>query len=139
MDNNCFYCAKDQRLHDLMIEVCELSTSTLYLFKEQTYRGRCIVALKSHKKEIFEMDEKELQLYTKDIARAAAAIKKAFSPDKINYAAYGDKVSHFHMHLVPKYEEGPKWGDVFELSPAEKVYLSTEEYENMIKLLKENL
>ena len=136
MDSNCFYCTKDQRLHDLMIEVCELSASTLYLFKEQTYKGRCIVAFKGHKRELFEMNEKELELYTRDVARAAKAIKKAFEADKINYAAYGDRVSHFHMHLVPKYEGGPKWGEVFELTPVEKIYLSDEGYESMIRLLK---
>jgi ATP adenylyltransferase len=92
-DNNCFYCTKDQRLKDLMIEVCQLSASTLYLFKEQTYRGRCIVAYKGHKRELFELNENELALYTNDIAKAASAMNKAFSPDKINYATYGDLVS----------------------------------------------
>lgn len=138
-DNNCFYCTKDQRLKDLMIEVCQLSASTLYLFREQTYRGRCIVAYKGHKRELYELDEKELEIYTKDISKAAYAINKAFSPDKINYATYGDLVSHIHFHLVPKYEGGPKWGDVFELSPKDKVLLSDEEYDSMIKLIKDNL
>ena len=50
--NDCFYCTKDERLDSLMMEVCELSASTLYLFKDQTYKGRCIVACKEHKREI---------------------------------------------------------------------------------------
>ncbi len=35
-DNDCFYCVKDSRLTDLMIKVCDLEASTLYMFKEQT-------------------------------------------------------------------------------------------------------
>lgn len=42
--NNCFYCIKDERLSNLMIPVCTFSTSTLYLFKDQRYPGRCVLA-----------------------------------------------------------------------------------------------
>lgn len=43
-----FLLRKGQRLQDLMIEVRQLDTATLYLFKEQTYRGRCVVAYNRH-------------------------------------------------------------------------------------------
>lgn len=33
MDNNCLYCTKNHKLQDLMIEVCKLSVSTLYLLR----------------------------------------------------------------------------------------------------------
>ncbi|MDA3955109.1 hypothetical protein [Oceanispirochaeta sp.] len=29
------------------------------------------------------------------------------SPDNINYAAYGDKQEHYHMHIVPKKKDIP--------------------------------
>lgn len=34
-----FYCARDRRLKTILIEICRLETFTLYLFREQTYRG----------------------------------------------------------------------------------------------------
>lgn len=92
-----------------------------------------------HKKELFDLEEKELELYSKDISKAALAINKVFSPDKINYATYGDLVPHIHFHIVPKYINGTKWGEAFEISSKEKVFLSSDEYDNIIKLLKENL
>lgn len=138
-DNNCMYCSMDHRVTDLMIEVCKLSVSTLFLFKDQTHKGRCIVAYKDHVKELFELDEKELISYAKDVAKAAGAISKAFSPDKINYATFGDKVPHIHFHLVPKYEGGVNFGGSFEMSPKDKIFLSEDEYKNMIDLIKENL
>lgn len=138
-ENTCFYCEKDQRLYDLMIEICPLDVSTLYLFKEQTYKGRCIVAYKGHVNELFELPEEELELYMKDVAKAATAMKKAFSPDKINYGAYSDKLPHLHFHLVPKYQDGPSWGSTFEMMPAKKVLLSDAEYNEIVDRIKQNL
>ena len=138
-NNECFYCIKDERLTDLMIKICELGSSTLYLFKEQTYRGRCIVAYNGHKSELFDLSDEERSLYMKDVARVAGALSKAFSPDKINYGAYADKMTHLHFHIVPKYENGPSWGTTFEMSPENKVLLKTEEYDQLINKIKENL
>ena len=138
-DKDCFYCVKDERLTNLMIKICDLEASTLYLFREQTYRGRCVVAYKEHKSEIFHLNDEERSLFMKDVARTAAAMNKAFSPNKINYGAYADKMTHLHFHIVPKYENGPSWGGTFEMSPADKVLLSNEEYANLISKIKENL
>lgn len=139
MSSDCFYCTKDQRMKDLMIEICELGVSTLYLFKEQTYRGRCIVAYKNHVNELYELQGKDLELFMQDVTNAASAIKKAFSPDKINYGAYSDKLPHLHFHVVPKYKDGYTWGGTFEMSPANKVLLSDAEYHEIIEQIKKNL
>jgi ATP adenylyltransferase len=133
---DCFYCRKDQRLHDLMIEIAALGVSTLYLFKEQTHPGRCVVAYRGHVNELFELPEAELALYSKDVARAAKAIKTAFAPGKINYGAYSDKLPHLHFHLVPKYQGGPGFGSTFEMMPAPKKLLSDAEYAATIKAIK---
>ena len=125
---DCQYCRKDQRLHDLMIEIAPLSASTLYLFKEQTHRGRCVVAYRGHVNELFELPDAELTLFTRDVARAAKAIKAACNPNKINYGAYSDKLPHLHMHLVPKYEGGAAWGAPFEMMPASKQLLTEADY-----------
>ena len=125
---DCFYCRKDQRLHDLMIEVTPLQVSTLYLFKEQTYRGRCVVAYQGHVNELYELPDTELAKFTQDVARAAKAIRTAMQAAKINYGAYSDKLPHLHVHLVPKYADGPSWGTTFTMMPEPKILLSAEEY-----------
>lgn len=136
---DCLYCRKDQRLQDLMIEVAPLSVSTLYLFKEQTHRGRCVVAYRAHVNELFELSDSELTAFMRDVARAAKAIKAAFGPNKINYGAYSDKLPHLHMHLVPKYEGGANWGAPFEMMPAAKKLLSDAEYLSLIATIKAQL
>ena len=134
---DCFYCRKDQRLLDLMIEIAPLDASTLYLFKEQTHPGRCVVAYRGHVNELFELPELELALYCKDVARAAKAIKNALGATKINYGAYSDKLPHLHFHLVPKYQDGPSFGTTFEMMPANgKKLLSDAEYASTINAIK---
>ncbi|WP_163538180.1 HIT family protein [Gracilibacillus sp. YIM 98692] len=119
--HDCFYCIKNQQLHDLMIEVYSNDISTLYLNKDQTHKGRCIVALNEHKNELFELSDDELKQFMKSISNAARAIKEIFHADKINYAIYGDLVSHLHFHLVPKYKGKKEWGEAFINSPEFKV------------------
>ncbi|MGH4141016.1 HIT family protein [Clostridium sp.] len=138
-DKNCFYCVKDERLTDLMIEICKLESSTLYLFKEQTYKGRCVVAYNGHKSELFDLNDDERSLYMKDVAKVANALSKAFSADKINYGAYADTMTHLHYHIVPKYKNGPSFGGTFEMMPSDKVLLKDEEYNVLINKIKENL
>ncbi len=135
---SCLYCEKNETQKELMIEICQLQVSTLFLFKEQTYRGRCLVAYNKHVNELFELDEKELALFMQDVAKAAKTMSLAFNPDKINYGAYSDKLAHLHFHLVPKYKDGPTWGSTFEMNP-QKTYLSEEEYRELVGKIKEGL
>lgn len=97
---SCFYCEKDERLLALMTPLTELQWSDVYLFNDQKHKGRCVVA------------------------HAIANYTKA---DKINYAIYGDIVSHFHVHLVPKHRDGLQWGGPF-TDTLPKVTLSAEEF-----------
>ena len=134
----CLYCTNNQTLHDLMIEICELSVSRVFLFKEQTYRGRCLVAYKDHVNDLNELSDDDRNAFMTDVVRVTRAMQKAFNPEKINYGAYSDKLSHLHFHLAPKYVDGPDYGGTFQMNPG-KVYLSDEEYQEMIEKIKEYL
>jgi diadenosine tetraphosphate (Ap4A) HIT family hydrolase len=136
---DCLYCRQDQRLQDLMIPIARLDASSLYLFREQTHRGRCVVAYHAHINELFELPEPELAGFMRDVARAARAIHAACQPRKINYGAYSDKLPHLHMHLVPKYEGGANWGAPFEMMPAQRQFLSAPDYENLITAIRSRL
>jgi hypothetical protein len=90
-DSNCRYCT---RTTDIVEIVEDLEVSILYITKDQAYRGRCILALKEHKTEFFQLDARDTEAFARDIARASKAIYEVFSPDKINYAAFGDTYPH---------------------------------------------
>ena len=109
---NCRYCTGEE---DVAVKVAELEVSCLWLTRDQTYKGRCILSLKDHKTELFQLEPAELEAFGRDMARAAKALYETFSPAKINYAAFGDTYPHVHFHLVPKYKDGKSWGSQFEL------------------------
>ncbi|MDY3060057.1 MAG: HIT family protein [Fusobacterium sp.] len=132
---NCAYCMEGELLDKFGIKICELEGSKVYLFKEQSHLGRCIVAHKKHVSEMVELTPEERNIYFEDINKVATALHKAFSPNKINYGAYGDTGHHLHFHLVPKYKDEFEWGNVFEMNPGKK-YLSKEEYAEIIKKIK---
>ncbi len=134
----CGYCQGGEFLAQFGIKICDLDVSQLILFKEQSHRGRCIVAYQDHISEIVDISDDERNRFFADVNRAAKAIHKVFHPDKLNYGAYGDTGCHLHMHLVPKYKDGFEWGGTFEMNPG-KVFLTDEEYEEMIKAIKEAL
>lgn len=136
--NNCAYCMENELLDAFGIKICDLPNSKLYLFKEQSHKGRVIVAHKKHVSEIINLTAEERAGFIEDIARVSDAIHKAFGPKKVNYGAYGDTGCHLHFHLVPKYEDEFEWGGVFAMNPG-KVTLTDAEYEEIIEKIKENL
>lgn len=131
----CLYCQNNETLHNLMIEICHLRVSRLFLFKEQTYRGRCLVAYDKHVNDLNELSDDERNAFMADVTQATRAMQKAFCPEKINYGAYSDKLCHLHFHLAPKYVDGPDYGGTFQMNPG-KVYLSDEEYAQLIEAVK---
>ena len=137
-DSNCGYCMRGELLDKFGIFICDLEVSSLILFKEQSKPGRVIVAYKDHVSEIVNISDEERNLFMADVTRVAKALHAAFHPNKVNYGAYGDTGCHLHMHLVPKYEGGDEWGGVFQMNPG-KVYLTDEEYAEMIEKIKANL
>ena len=138
VNNDCMYCMEDERRNQLMIEIAQLEVSTVFLFKEQTYKGRCNVVYKDHVKELFHLEDQELTSFMKDVKKVAEAIDKAFGPNKINYGAYGDTLHHLHMHVVPKYEGKENWGSTFEMNPG-NIYLTDQEYQDRIQEIKKYL
>ena len=83
MDQNCAYCMEGDLVAAFGIKICELPTSKVYLFKEQSHTGRVIVAHKQHVSEITELTAEERAAYMEDINHVAEAIQKANVQDKI--------------------------------------------------------
>lgn len=138
MDHTCAYCMEGELVAKFGIKICELKTSKVYLFKEQSHKGRVIVAHKKHVGDMNELTVEERSAYFEDVARVARALQVVFKPDKVNYGAYGDTGHHLHFHLVPKYAEEFEWGGVFAMNP-DQTYLSEEEYAKLIAAIKMEL
>ena len=138
-DENCAYCAEGALVEKFGIKIAELAASKVYLFKEQSHKGRVIVASKRHVSEMIDLDGCERQAFMDDVARVASALRALFHPTKINYGAYGDTGCHLHFHLVPKYSNDPfEWGGTFAMDP-KRTYLSDAEYAELVATIKAGL
>lgn len=135
LDQNCAYCMKGDLVAKFGYFCCEMESSNVYIFKEQSHPGRVIVAHKKHVSEIIELTDEERNQFFKDINTVSNAIHKVFNPDKVNYGAYGDTGHHLHFHLVPKYKDDYEWNGVFLMNPGIKI-ASDAECEEIAKKLR---
>jgi len=136
---DCLYCGNKEKLDSLMIYIADLGVSKLYLFKEQTYYGRCVMAYNEHAVELTELSDEQSALFIKDMQRVGKAISKAVNPAKVNYGMFSDTLPHLHVHIVPKQTGGYSFGGTFDMNVEPPKYLSDEEYSEIIEKIKANL
>lgn len=73
-------------------------------------KGHTLLIPKQHCKDLFEMPEEVAGNLYKAAPKVANAIKNAFNPIGLNTvnnngAAAGQTVFHFHLHLIPRYND----------------------------------
>ena len=136
----CYYCDPDHEGRKAaMMEVGKMKAGVLYLFRDQAHKGRCALALASHKRELYECSAQERHDLSDDLAAASEAIKKLWGCTKINLASYGDSNPHLHFHIVPKYEGGFEFGGSFLMTNPDPVRLTEGEYGEMLTALRKEL
>ncbi len=100
--------------------VAAMSVSSLYLTKNQTYRGQSILVLDSHAARPDQLSAEQWGAFCADLQRAERAIVRAVAPDHVNFASLGNIVPHLHWHIVPRYRGDPRWGaPTWTTTPAE--------------------
>ena len=73
-------------------------------------KGHTLLIPKTHCKDLFEMPEEVARNLYAAAPKVANAIKAAFQPAGMNTvnnngAAAGQTVFHYHLHLIPRYDE----------------------------------
>ncbi len=91
--------------------VGQLSVSSLYLTKNQTYRGQCQLIFDS--RHVARVDQLSLPEWTSlaaDLFTAQQAVTRVVAPDHVNVESLGNVVPHLHWHIIPRYIGDPMWG-----------------------------
>ncbi|MEG1575188.1 MAG: HIT family protein [Clostridium sp.] len=75
-------------------------------------KGHALILPKEHFKDICELDEAVAAKVLPLAAKIGIAMKQSlgcagFNLVQNNGAAAGQTVSHFHVHIIPRYEDGP--------------------------------
>jgi diadenosine tetraphosphate (Ap4A) HIT family hydrolase len=91
--------------------VAALAVSSLYLAKNQTYRGQCLVIFDLyHAARPDQLSVNEWQTFCTDLFIAQSAVSRTVRPDHINIESLGNVVPHLHWHVVPRYLNDARWG-----------------------------
>lgn len=140
---DCFYCEQNDILRSKMSYLMDLNATSVYLNKDQTNFGRSIVALRKHADELYELDFHTKMQFIEEVSLSSKIIQKITNADKINYAIFGDVVSHLHVHLVPKWREKDDWDTGFINQPQTIEEISQKEFDifktQFIKLMTEEI
>ena len=88
-----------------------LTVSSLYLSKNQAYRGQCTLMFDPrHVARLDQLSRPEWLSFATDLHVAQQAIMRAVKPDHLNVELLGNVLPHLHWHLIPRYVGDPKWG-----------------------------
>lgn len=91
--------------------VRRLSASTLYLDRNQAYRGHGVLIFdRRHATRIDELSADEWQALAADLRAACRAIVAAVEPDHLNVESLGNMVPHLHWHIFPRFRNDGRWG-----------------------------
>jgi histidine triad (HIT) family protein len=80
--------------------------------------GHCLVVTRTHAPTIWDADEEDLRATITSAKKVALALRRAVKPDGLNMlqangAAAFQSVPHFHLHLIPRWNNDGKgfdWG-----------------------------
>lgn len=111
VDRECIFCK---------IAAGEIPAATVYEDEDfrvildlgPATRGHALILPKEHFKDLCELDEKVAARVLPLAGKVGAAMKKAlgcsgFNVVQNNGASAGQTVFHFHVHIIPRYEDGP--------------------------------
>ncbi|HEY6726997.1 MAG TPA: HIT family protein [Polyangiaceae bacterium] len=118
----CPFCAADPDETDEWLLVTRLAQSKLWLSKNQTYRGHCsLVFLGRHVERLDDLDGSEFQRFVVDLRSSLQAVRHAFAPDHVNVEMLGNVVRHLHAHVIPRYQDDPRWGQAIWMTDASQM------------------
>jgi diadenosine tetraphosphate (Ap4A) HIT family hydrolase len=121
---------------DADLRILETEHACVMLNRDQFFPGYALLFTREHVTELFHLDPGVRQALMEDVNRVAAALDKAFRPDKMNYELLGNMVPHIHWHLVPRFSSDPLWPRPIWSEPHEETFLSEAEYTERIDAIR---
>ncbi len=100
--------------------VADLDLSRVLLMRDCRYPWLILVPRNPGLVEIGDLSREDRIALSDETDRAAGALTRLYTPDKINIAAIGNIVRQLHVHVVARTAGDPSWpGPVWGHSPAE--------------------
>jgi diadenosine tetraphosphate (Ap4A) HIT family hydrolase len=103
--------------------IAELDASFLLAGEDAPMKGYCVLLLKRHAVELYELAPEEANAFMRDMRKASKAVHEVTAAVKLNYEIHGNTIPHLHLHIFPRYV-----GDVFENQPINPRMVKTSVY-----------
>jgi diadenosine tetraphosphate (Ap4A) HIT family hydrolase len=108
----------------------------LYLHEDQFFRGWCVLVLRRHAVELYDLTCTERHAFVDQAAAVSAALASVFQARKMNYELLGNQLPHLHWHLIPR-----RLGDPSPLEPVWRIpheprTLTGEDLEGLVRRLR---
>ncbi|HXI19814.1 MAG TPA: HIT family protein [Gemmatimonadales bacterium] len=113
--SDCIFCRiRDGQVPSL--KVFEDERTLAFMDINPLSSGHCLVITKAHAATLFEAELGDLQAAIATAQRVAQAIREGLKPDGLNLlqangAAAFQSVPHFHLHLIPRWNNDGKGFD----------------------------
>jgi diadenosine tetraphosphate (Ap4A) HIT family hydrolase len=109
MSKECLICERIEQIkkNKNPYFVCELETGYVVIGDHQFYKGYTVFLCKQHVSELHELDAETRNKFLSEMADVAAAVFRAFEPEKMNYELLGNTDRHLHWHLFPRRSTDP--------------------------------
>ena len=109
--HGCPFCGPQPEVNDYKFKIASLRISTLYLFRDQRFRGYCLLVFDPyHATSLAQLPQHEYDAFMLDLKQAGQALQRALHPDHMNYECLGNSGPHLHWHVIPRYQNDPRWG-----------------------------
>ncbi|OUR84465.1 HIT family protein [Marinomonas sp. 42_23_T18] len=99
----------DERLKKDSIKVGDFPLCELRLINDASYTWFVLVPKRVAVTEIYQLEELDRHMLMNESCLLAETLHDAFSPDKLNIAAIGNKVQQLHLHHVVRFTSDKAW------------------------------
>jgi diadenosine tetraphosphate (Ap4A) HIT family hydrolase len=107
----CPLCAPRPAVTPHSWHVCTLSLSSVYLWRNEAYRGTCTLVYDSgHITRPSELESSAWLQLCAEIRQVEAAITQLLRPAHVNVELMGNTVPHLHAWIIPRSASDPRWG-----------------------------
>ena len=90
-------------------DVGPLKLSRLLLMDEAAWPWLVLVPLRPNKVDFDDLDPMDSYRVSDEIRECSMALKRLYSPAKINVAALGNAVPQLHIHIIARFTDDPAW------------------------------
>lgn len=134
----CPFCKENTpNAHESNLFIMDFTHGYLVLHNNQSYPGRCLYILNEHHENIWEIPDYVLNDINADLRLIGEVLVDSFDADLINISSLGNKVRHFHFHLIPRSQKDPNWGGP--PWPNKEILLSPKQYNERRDKIKHQL